>query len=121
MTEENKKQYTGRGGYHGGGRPKKGTQAKSVTVSISGTQKEIDKLRALAAENNKTVSRFVIEMAKNKIIEGLLPLNTKEYKIVNTYLDSCNCEVAIVDVTLQNNTVVRKEYELDNGYEVDEE
>lgn len=55
------KKYTGRGGYHGGGRPAKGDAAKRTTMSIAGTASEIEKIKKLAAENGKTISRFVIE------------------------------------------------------------
>jgi len=58
MSEE--KKYTGYG-YHGGGRPRKDVEARRVTISISGTPTEIQKLRELAKENNKTVSRFVLD------------------------------------------------------------
>ncbi len=58
MAEE--KKYTGYG-YHGGGRPKKNEEAKRCTVSISGTRAELDQLKELAAKENKTVSRFVLD------------------------------------------------------------
>lgn len=48
-------------GYHGGGRPKKGDDAKRKTISISGTPAEVQQLQELAAKEGKTVSRFIIE------------------------------------------------------------
>ncbi|MCQ2082544.1 MAG: hypothetical protein MJZ11_12890 [Lachnospiraceae bacterium] len=59
MTEE--KKYTGRGGWHGGGRPSKGPDARRKTMSISGTPAEIELLKKLAEESGKTVSRFVLD------------------------------------------------------------
>lgn len=61
MAEE--KKYTGRGGYHGGGRKKLPPELKKVykTISISGTPEEIENLKQKAKEKNKTVSRYVIE------------------------------------------------------------
>lgn len=53
-------QYKG-WGYHGGGRPRKGENAKRVTICISGTSAEIQKLKELAKNKNKTVSRYVID------------------------------------------------------------
>lgn len=53
-------QYKGYG-YHGGGRPKKGDDAKRKTISISGTPAEVQQLQELAAKEGKTVSRFVID------------------------------------------------------------
>ena len=60
MTEKTEKQYKGYG-YHGGGRPRKDTEARRKTISISGTETEIEKLKELARNENKTVSRFVLE------------------------------------------------------------
>ena len=60
MTED-KPKYTGRGGYHGGGRPRKDEEARRKTISISGTPKEIENLKKLAKESGKTVSRFVLD------------------------------------------------------------
>lgn len=59
MTDKNKK-YSGYG-FHGGGRPRKDDAAKHKTISISGAESEINKLKTLASEKNKTVSRFVFE------------------------------------------------------------
>lgn len=63
MAEETKKQYKGRGGYHGGGRkPLPEEQKKKyITISVSGTQEEILRLKAAASEENKTVSRYIFE------------------------------------------------------------
>lgn len=57
---EKEKKYRGYG-YHGGGRPKKGDDAKRKTISISGTPAEVQQLQELAAKEGKTVSRFIIE------------------------------------------------------------
>lgn len=66
MTEA--KKYQGRGGYHGGGRPRKKESEKTVykTMSISGTPEEIEQLKKLAQAENKTVSRFVLEAVLKK-------------------------------------------------------
>lgn len=62
MEEEKKeKKYTGRGGYHGGGRKATGRQKIYVNTTISGLPEEIDALKALAKKSGKTLSRFVIE------------------------------------------------------------
>ena len=61
MAEEKKKKYTGRGGYHGGGRKPTGRQKIYVNTTISGLPEEIDALKALAKKSGKTLSRFVIE------------------------------------------------------------
>lgn len=60
---EKEKKYTGRGGYHGGGRPKKAESEKKIykTISIAGSPAEIEQIRKLAIEENKTISRFIIE------------------------------------------------------------
>lgn len=60
---EKEKKYTGRGGYHGGGRPKKAENEKKIykTISIAGSPAEIEQIRTLAQAENKTVSRFVID------------------------------------------------------------
>lgn len=58
MTEKKYKGY----GYHGGGRkPKTPEKRHRTNVTICGTQAEIEKLRALAKEADKSVSRYVIE------------------------------------------------------------
>ena len=54
------KKYIGYG-YHGGGRPRKDTEARRVTISISGTQSEIDELKKRAADAGLNVSRFVLD------------------------------------------------------------
>ena len=61
MEEEKKKKYTGRGGYHGGGRKPTGRQKIYVNTTISGLPEEIDALKALAKKSGKTLSRLVIE------------------------------------------------------------
>lgn len=61
--ENQEKKYTGRGGWRGGGRPKKAESEKTVykTLSIAGSPEEIEQIRRLAESENKTVSRFIIE------------------------------------------------------------
>lgn len=61
--ENQEKKYTGRGGYHGGGRPKKAESEKKIykTISIAGSPEEIEQIRKLAQAENKTVSRFLID------------------------------------------------------------
>lgn len=61
--ENQEKKYTGRGGYHGGGRPKKAESEKTVykTLSIAGSPEEIEQIREMAQAESKTVSRFVID------------------------------------------------------------
>ena len=58
MENEEKKQYTGYG-YHGGGR--KATGIKRVSICISGQPEQIKKLKQQAAQEEKTVSTFVLE------------------------------------------------------------
>ena len=58
MADEEKKQYTGYG-YHGGGR--KATGVKRVSICISGQPEQIEKLKKMAAQEEKTVSAFVLE------------------------------------------------------------
>lgn len=60
MTEQKEKKYKGYG-YHGGGRPRKDAEARRKIISISGTPTEIEKLKKLAKESGKTVSRFVLD------------------------------------------------------------
>lgn len=59
---EKEKKYIGYG-YHGGGRPKKAESEKTVykTLSIAGSPEEIKQIKKLAKEENKTISRFIIE------------------------------------------------------------
>ena len=59
--EEQKKKYSGRGGYHGGGRKKTGRLKIYVNTTISGLPEEIDSLKQLAKKKGKTLSRMVIE------------------------------------------------------------
>ena len=58
MADEEKKQYTG-SGYHGGGR--KATGIKRVSICISGQPEQIEKLKKMAAQEEKTVSAFILE------------------------------------------------------------
>ena len=56
MAEE--KKYSGYG-YHGGGR--KATGIKRVSICISGQPEQIKKLKKMAAQEEKTVSAFILE------------------------------------------------------------
>lgn len=60
MAEE--KKYYGRGGWHGGGRPRKEEGEKKITVSLCATKNEIEKLKQLAKEKNKSVSRYILDI-----------------------------------------------------------
>lgn len=51
------KKYVGRGGYHGGGRPRKDEEARRKTVSISGTATELEQLKELAKNESKTLKK----------------------------------------------------------------
>lgn len=66
MSEENEKKYSGYG-YHGGGRPRKDSEARRVTISISGTQSEIDELKKRASDAGLNVSRFVLDNLTNAL------------------------------------------------------
>jgi hypothetical protein len=62
MEEEKKeKKYTGRGGYHGGGRKPTGRQKIYVNTTISGLPEEIEALKKAARAKGKTLSRYVVE------------------------------------------------------------
>lgn len=57
---------------HGGARPgagrkRKGDEARRTTLAISGTATEIETIRQLAKQADKTTSRFLIELA----LEGI--------------------------------------------------
>ena len=58
MTEQKEKKYSGYG-YHGGGR--KATGIKRVSICISGQPEQIKKLKQQAAQEEKTVSAFILE------------------------------------------------------------
>lgn len=58
--------YTHGGARPGAGRKRKGDEARSTTMAISGTATEIETIRQLAKESGKTTSRFLIEMALEK-------------------------------------------------------
>lgn len=62
MAEEKEKKYSGYG-YHGGGRPKKAQEEKTIykTVSICGSPSEIEKLKELAQAAGLTVSRYILD------------------------------------------------------------
>ena len=63
--ENQGKKYVGRGGWRGGGRPKKAKNEKTVfkTISIAGRPEEIEKIKEMAKTEGKNVSRFLIDMA----------------------------------------------------------
>lgn len=63
--ENQEKKYIGRGGYHGGGRKPKGNESKTKTMSIVGTESEIDKIKEMAALTDCSISKFVIEEVMN--------------------------------------------------------
>ena len=56
MAEE--KKYSGYG-YHGGGRKDKGI--KRVSICISGQPEQMEKLKKMAAQEEKTVSASILE------------------------------------------------------------
>ena len=58
MTEQKEKKYSGYG-YHGGGR--KATGIKRVSICISGQPEQIGELKKKAAQEEKTVSAFILE------------------------------------------------------------
>lgn len=62
---EVEKKYSGYG-YHGGGRkPLPEEQKKKyITISISGQPEKIERLKARAQEEHKTVSRFILDDIK---------------------------------------------------------
>lgn len=57
---EEEKKYVGYG-YHGGGRKKTGRLKQFVSTTISGSAEEIELLKQKAKENNKSVSRFILD------------------------------------------------------------
>lgn len=59
---EEKPKYSGYG-YHGGGR--KPTGVKRVSFSVSCQPEELEKVKDLAAESGKSVSRFLLDLALN--------------------------------------------------------
>lgn len=59
-AEHEKPHYTGYG-YHGGGR--KPTGVRRVSFSVSCQPEELERLKSLAAEAGKTVSRFLLDAA----------------------------------------------------------
>lgn len=65
MADE--KKYTGYG-YHGGGR--KATGIKRVSICISGQPEQIEKLKEMAAQEEKTVSAFILEKTGANKKEG---------------------------------------------------
>lgn len=60
MAEEEKPKYTGYG-YHGGGRKKTGRLKIFASTTISGTPEEIALLKEKAKEQNKSVSRYILD------------------------------------------------------------
>ena len=67
MADEEKKQYTGYG-YHGGAR--KATGIKRVSICISGQPEQIEKLKKIAALEEKTVSAFIFEKTGINHVKG---------------------------------------------------
>ena len=65
-NETKEKKYSGRGGYHGGGRKKTGRIKIYANTTISGLPEEIDSLKNLAKEKGKSLSRMVIESFLSK-------------------------------------------------------
>lgn len=59
------KKYVGYG-YHGGGRKKTGRLKHFVSTTICGSAEEIELLKQKAKEQNKTVSRFVLDSILNR-------------------------------------------------------
>lgn len=62
-NQEKEKKYVGRGGWRGGGCPRKAESEKTVykTMSIAGSPEEIEEIKDMAKAENKTISRFIIE------------------------------------------------------------
>lgn len=58
MENTEKKKYTGYG-YHGGGR--KPTGVKRVSFCVSCQPEELERVKQLAEESGKTVSRFLLD------------------------------------------------------------
>ena len=58
--EKTDKRYSGYG-YHGGGR--KPTGIKRVSFSVSCQPEELQKVKDLAGQSGKTVSRFLLDLA----------------------------------------------------------
>ena len=63
MEKDNNPKYSGYG-YHGGGR--KPTGIKRVSFSISCQPEELTKIKELAEQSGKTVSRFLLDLAFEK-------------------------------------------------------
>ena len=79
MSEQKEKNYTGYG-YHGGGR--KATGIKRVSICISGQSEQIEKLKKMAAREEKTVSAFIFEKTGvNKMNENNRSRKTEEVEI----------------------------------------
>ena len=72
MADE--KKYSGYG-YHGGGR--KATGIKRVSVCISGQPEQIEKLKKMAALEEKTVSAFILEKT------GVSKMNENKWFVAN--------------------------------------
>lgn len=71
MTE---KKYSGYG-YHGGGR--KATGIKRVSICISGQPEQIEELKKMAAQEEKTVSAFILEKT------GVNKMNENKWFVAN--------------------------------------
>lgn len=59
MKEVKEKKYTGYG-YHGGGRPAKGDEPKTCTMSIVCTASEKAMIKELASNSGLTISGFIL-------------------------------------------------------------
>lgn len=59
MTEHKEKKYSGYG-YHGGGRPAKGDEPKTCTMSIVCTASEKARIKEEAAKAGLTISEFCV-------------------------------------------------------------
>lgn len=62
-TKNEKPKYSGYG-YHGGGRRKgSGAGTRRVSFCVSCQPEELERIKELAAEAGKTVSRYLIDLA----------------------------------------------------------
>ncbi|MBQ3640949.1 MAG: hypothetical protein IJJ70_05535 [Treponema sp.] len=62
--EKTTSKYSGYG-YHGGGRKATGRLKIFANTTISGTPEEIEKIKKMAKDSGKSVSRFLIDLALN--------------------------------------------------------
>ena len=64
MKEKKEKKYSGYG-YHGGGRPRKGSEARRSTLSIVCTESEKEKIKADAKFYQMSVSEYCTKKLLN--------------------------------------------------------